>query len=151
MMQLAPIRAWVLSNRDLCVETLRIYLGFGLFLKGLNFVFAAPELAQYFQESTHMPFVSFLTVHLVGWAHMCGGILLCLGLLTRIAALIQLPILFSAVMFVHWAEGLFSAEQTLEFTLLVLFLLTFFVVYGSGRLSVDYVLEKRSRLSKSNG
>jgi len=147
-MQFKATRAWVLSNRDLCVEALRVYLGFGLFLKGLNFVFTAPELAQFLQDSTHMPFVSFLTVHLVGWAHMCGGILLCLGLLTRIAALVQLPILFSAIMFVHWSEGLFSAEQTLEFTMLVLFLLTFFVIYGSGRLSVDYVLEQRSRQSK---
>jgi len=52
-------------------------------------------------------------------------------------------------MLVHWPEGLFSMESTLEFDLLVLFLLTFFLIYGSGKLSVDFALDRRRQASIS--
>lgn len=145
MESLASMRAWLLSNRELCVEALRIYLGFGLFLKGMSFVFSAQGVAAYYQESLNLPFVSYVMVHFIGLVHICGGLLLCIGLLTRTAALFQMPVLFAAVMLVHLPEGLFSLESTLEFDLLVLFLLTFFLIYGSGKISVDYALEKRRK------
>lgn len=143
MQSLASTRSWLTANRDLCVETLRIYLGFGLFLKGMSFLFGAAGAAEYFKNVVDLPFFPYLTVHVVGMAHICGGILLCIGLLTRAAALVQIPILFGAIMFVHWPAGLFSSEQSLEFTMLVLFLLVFFLIYGSGRISVDYLLSQR--------
>lgn len=145
MESLASTRAWLLSNRELCVEALRIYLGFGLFLKGINFLFSAQGVAAYYQESLDLPFGPYVMVHFIGLVHICGGLLLCIGLLTRVAALFQLPIVFAAVMLVHWPKGLFSMESTLEFALLVLFLLTFFLIYGSGKISVDYALEQRRR------
>jgi putative oxidoreductase len=138
--------AWINENRDLCMELLRIYLGVGLFIKGIYFLMANDQLFEYTQ-SIELPFVSYLLVHLIVLAHLCGGFLLAIGLLTRVAALIQLPILFGAVLFVHSKEGLFSFEQTLEFAMLVLFLLVIFCVYGGGRLSVDSLLDKRNRTS----
>jgi len=92
MESLASIRAWLLSNRELCVEALRIYLGFGLFLKGLNFIFSAQGVAAYYQGSLNLPFMSYVMVHFIGMVHICGGLLLCIGLLTRVAALFQLPV-----------------------------------------------------------
>jgi putative oxidoreductase len=77
--------------------------------------------------------------------------LLAIGLITRIAALIQVPILFGAIFFVHMQQGLFSRQQDLEFVILVLFLLLMFAVYGGGRLSVDYVLEKRRNRNSYSG
>jgi putative oxidoreductase len=147
MQSLPSTRTWILANRDLCIEALRIYLGFALFLKGLNFIYAASEVSESFTRSVDFPFSTYAMIHVVGLAHICGGALLALGLLTRVAALIQLPVVFGAILFVTAKQGLFSMEQTLEFTMLVFFLLVLFLVYGSGRLSVDFMLARRREVS----
>ncbi|MCA9508547.1 MAG: DoxX family protein [Myxococcales bacterium] len=132
------------NNRDMCIETLRIYLGIGLILKGLQFLFNH-QLATEYMNRLSLPFFDFLSIHLIVVIHLAGGFLLAIGLITRIAALIQVPLLFGAIFFVHMQQGLFSKEQSLEFVILVLFLLLIFSVYGGGRLSVDYYLEKRKK------
>jgi putative oxidoreductase len=78
-------------------------------------------------------------LHYVILAHFVGGLLLTLGFLTRIAALVQVPILAGAVFFVHRQEGLLAPTQSLEFSALVLFLLLVFVVSGAGSFSIDHV------------
>ena len=69
-------------------------------------------------------------------AHGAGGLLLTAGLWTRFAALAQIPILAGAV-FVHRSAGLTTQGQSLELSVLVLFLLCVLLVYGPGSWSVD--------------
>jgi len=78
-------------------------------------------------------------LHGVMLAHFVGGLLLTIGFLTRIAALVQVPILAGAVFFVHRQDGLFALGQSLEFSALVLFLLVIIAINGAGKLSLDYV------------
>ena len=59
--------------------------------------------------------------------------------LSRIAALVQIPILVGAVFFVHRQDGLFALGQSLEFSALVLFLLCIVAIAGAGKLSLDHV------------
>ena len=61
-----------------------------------------------------------------------------MGLLTRLAALVQIPVLTGAVFVVHLREGLASPEQSLELAGLVLFLLLVVFAFGPGKLSLDY-------------
>lgn len=145
MQSLNSTKAWILANRDLCIEALRIYLGSGLFLKGVNFLFTNSEVSNVLMNSTSLPVFSYMSVHIIGLAHLCGGFLIAIGLITRAAAISQLPVLFGAIVFVNWEKGLFSMEQTLEFTMLVFFLLVVFAIYGSGRLSADFLIDKRRR------
>jgi uncharacterized membrane protein YphA (DoxX/SURF4 family) len=56
-----------------------------------------------------------------------------------VAALLQIPVLFGAVFLVHRAEGLFTADQNLQFSILVLFLLILIFLYGPGFLSLDKI------------
>lgn len=63
-------------------------------------------------------------------AHLCGGAFLAIGLLTRLSALLQIPVLAGAVFLIHWHEGLFSLGQSLEFSSLVLFLLILLFIDG---------------------
>lgn len=134
--------SWLDENREMAVEALRIYLGIGLILKGIQFVMNESLADEYFSLVT-IPFFEFLSIHVVVVVHIAGGFLLAIGLVTRAAALIQVPVLLGAILFVHMQQGLFTKAQNLEFVILVLFLLLFFVVYGGGRLSVDYVLKGR--------
>jgi uncharacterized membrane protein YphA (DoxX/SURF4 family) len=55
------------------------------------------------------------------------------------------PILGGAVLLVSWPRGFFTKEQSLEFTLLILYLLVLLVLFGSGRLSADRLLSRRRR------
>ncbi len=75
---------------------------------------------------------SYITV-----VHCVGGFLLTIGLFTRLAALIQIPILLGAVFFVHLSKGFLASGQSLELSVMVLFLLSVFFLFGSGELSVD--------------
>lgn len=122
------------AQRDLVLDALRVYLGTGLFFRGLALLATDTGLQQ-LAGSTSFG-LSGLTVY-VTTAHLVGGALLAVGLYTRLAALVQLPILAGAVVVVHWQDGLLSANQSLEFSALVLFLLVLVCTFGSGRWSLD--------------
>ena len=132
---------WADSHRGYWLDCVRIYLGVGLFARGLLLI--TNNSAGFFEDLVQQSGQSWLTngvlLHYVILAHFVGGFLLTIGFLTRIAALIQVPVLIGALFFVHRQEGLLSTSQSLEFSALVLFLLLVFVVSGAGRLSVDYV------------
>lgn len=134
--------SWFRENRDMAIEVLRIYLGLALLIKGIQFIVDKERVSEYMTMIT-IPFFQFLSLHIISVVHIAGGALLAMGLISRVAALIQIPIILGAIFFVHFQQGLFTKEQNLEFVILVLALLITFVIYGGGRLSVDYVLEKR--------
>ncbi len=67
--------------------------------------------------------------------------MLAIGLLTRVAALFQIPILLGAVFSVSLPQMLtLEPRQNLEFAALVLFPTVLVAVRGAGRCSLDYYL-----------
>jgi len=73
-------------------------------------------------------------------AHLMGGLMLAVGLLTRIAALMQIPVLVGAVFIALLQGGLYLPNQSLELSSLVLVLLVVFLVFGSGKYSINYLI-----------
>lgn len=134
---------WVESHRDLCFDLVRIYLGIGLFVKGWFFIQNTSVLSELLLNSGRLDVAANLLAHYIPLAHLGGGLLMAIGFLTRIAVLVQIPILFGAVFLVYYKEGLFTQNQGLEFTALVLFLLVVLLLYGSGRFSVDALLARK--------
>ena len=129
-------------RREVSLDLLRIYLGFGLMLKGAHFIWGSG--AEIVGVVHKMPFASTMALtHLVAVAHFGGGMLLVLGMLTRLAALANVPIIAGAILFVHLGEGLFTKAATLEFTILILFLLLLIVMNGAGRFSLDHYLNRK--------
>lgn len=128
---------WAEERRDVWLDLLRIYMGVALFLKGVDFIAHSTALMRTI-SSAEIPFSAVLLVHYIVCAHIAGGLMLAFGVLTRVAAAVQLPIVLGAIYFVHRREELFSQGHSLEFTLLVLFVLVLLTVSGSGRLSVDH-------------
>jgi uncharacterized membrane protein YphA (DoxX/SURF4 family) len=133
--------AWADAHREYWLDCVRIYLGLGLLARGLLLITntSTGYFVDLLQGSGQAWIMSGMMLHYVMMAHFVGGLLLTIGFLTRIAALVQIPILVGAVFFVHRQDGLFALGQSLEFSALVLFLLCVFVVAGAGKLSLDYV------------
>lgn len=133
------LQGTVEGNRDLGLDLVRIFLGLALFLKGAWF---AGHLGVV-MSMLNTDFNKMIVAHLIAMAHFAGGLLLAAGLLTRLSAAVQLPMVLGAIFTVHWREGIFGPSQNLELAVLVAFLLVLFVVVGPGRWSADYVLARR--------
>ena len=142
MSTLERIREFLNRNRDLAFEMIRIYLGLGLFAKGVYFAGHMEEVLVLVHEGQLVVSANIMA-HYVVVAHLVGGLMLAAGLATRLAAAVQVPVLVGAVFLVHIREGLFARAQNLEFAVLVLFLLVLAALVGGGRLSWDYYLARR--------
>jgi uncharacterized membrane protein YphA (DoxX/SURF4 family) len=141
------VQSWLDGRRDYIFDLVRIYLGIGLFVKGIQFLLDQHFLAELLRDGDEVYRFSFLATflaHYIPLAHIGGGALLAVGLLTRVSTLFQIPILVGAVFFVYGESGIFAHNQEFQFTSLVLFLLILILVHGGGRLSVDYLLKRRS-------
>lgn len=124
------------TNRHLVLDAVRVYLGAGLFFRGLVLLLTETGLQQFTGGAAPSLTISGLATYVM-LAHLVGGALLVVGYYTRLAALVQLPVLVGAVVLVHWQNGLLSANQSLEFSALVLFLLVLVVLFGGGKWSLD--------------
>ena len=135
------LRYWIEKNRDLVWDLLRIYLGIALVLKGIAYL-AAPKELFAIMEAQNVPLASTALAEYVAATHVAGGLALAFGLMTRVAALVQLPNVVGAILFVHLKDGLFKPNQSLELDSLVAFMLVLFAAGGAGRLSVDWSFER---------
>ena len=131
------------NRADYFLDVVRIYLGIGLFVKGIQFLVNSDFAGAAQMNNGQMDLMMGIMSHYIPLAHIAGGALLAAGLITRFAALAQLPILAGAVLFVHLPQGLFTRGQTLEFALLVMFLLVVFMLAGGGPLSLDRYFERK--------
>ncbi len=137
---------WINDNREVVVDLIRIYLGIGLFARGVLFA-ATPEGIEVLVDLSEFSLASAALAHYVTFAHLLGGLMLAAGLLTRLASLVQIPVLAGAVFLVHLPEGLLTADQSLEFAALVLFLLVVVFIFGGGPWSADrYVFQHEPEL-----
>jgi len=143
MEKINSIIKWLDDNQNLAYSLIRFFLGTALFVRGWIF-FADPgtvtEMAR--EESLYMWF-SYVTL-----GHLIGGFLLMVGLLTRLAALVQIPILFGAVFVVNAGKNLASIDQSLELAVMVLVLLIVYFIFGSGGFSLDQYLADKKAESK---
>jgi putative oxidoreductase len=139
---------WSNEHRTDALDLVRMFLGLALFVRG-GLMIADPALFATLASGASWAIVA-MAAHYVVAAHLVGGLLLALGLTTRLAALVQVPVLMGAVFLVHWREGLATAGQSLELSMLVLFLLLLFSVFGAGRLSVDrFIFGLPARLART--
>jgi uncharacterized membrane protein YphA (DoxX/SURF4 family) len=129
-------------SKDVVLDALRVYIGVALVGKGIYFIQNLNELFEL--TNTAVSYGDFILSHYIIFAHIVGGLCITFGLLTRMAILANMPILFGAIAFVHLQEGFFTPAQGLEVSMLVFFLLCVGLYHGSGRWSVDYYINKNS-------
>lgn len=144
MKQLRECECWARSHADAAIDLVRVYLGLGLIVKALFFWAHRAELIQLVQRAGDLTVTPSLLANAVIGVHLVGGAFLAAGLFTRLAALVQMPILAGAVYYLYLPSlSMAASRQMLEFTALVLFLLLLLVISGAGRWSVDYLIKPR--------
>ena len=137
-----PALRWMRDHRHEAIEILRIFLGGILFYKGFYFVENISEIYDMIEGG--IPISSFVVAHYVVGAHLVGGLMLSFGLITRLSAAVQIPILAGAVFFVHARDIYLGTASELEYAILVLALLIVFLIYGGGKWSLDgYIIRRK--------
>ncbi|MEE9364950.1 MAG: DoxX family protein [Cellulophaga sp.] len=129
------LNKWANRHTYYPLDFLRVALGVFLFMKGVYFIGSAQILIDVIQPLQEMSGSGMMLIHYVVPAHLIGGILIAFGLLTRWAVFAQLPIILGAVL-VNFI-GPMNTENMLSASFVLLFCV-FFLIYGSGKHSVDY-------------
>lgn len=137
MLSIKSLNKWANAHTYYPLDLLRIALGVFFFIKGIGFIAQTQTLIELLEPLRGFA-GTMLTVHYVASAHLVGGLLIAFGLLTRWAIAVQIPILLGAIL-INFV-GVMSGARLFEASL-VLIISIFFLLYGSGKHSVDYYLK----------
>lgn len=137
MKAIVRMNKWANAHTTIYLDALRILLGVFLFWKGMQFAGQTDALVHLIQPKDPVP-ATMIFAHYIAMSHLAGGVLVAFGLLTRLALVIQLPVLVGAVI-VNFSGTMHTENLTQASLALAVSL--FFVVVGSGKHSVDYNLK----------
>lgn len=131
--------AWGDKHHPKWLDIIRIALGIFLCYKGVDFLRNTSSLISLMKNTS--PFSDFAIVllgHYVAFAHILGGFFLAIGMFTRAACIIQIPIMLGAIIFVNFnnTKIAFSPYSELFLSIIVLLLLCYFMIIGNGPLSI---------------
>lgn len=128
---------------------LRIVLGLIILWKSISFIYKSAELNAQIAATGISAFTQSSAVlgSVVTYISLLCGLCILAGFLTRIACLVQIPILFVAVFFVNIKDIHYNVW---EFILsdVALILLVLFAIKGSGRFSVDEYFKRGAERDK---
>lgn len=136
---------WSSKHHPKWLVILRVGLGLCLFIKGIQFIQYSTVIGQMISGSSLQNFTWLQTI--IPWLHLFGGVMIIIGLFTRIATLVQIPILVGAIFFVHSGKGIFAGGTGLLFSVIILLLLVIFFIEGGGSLSLDHSIRKKNHQS----
>jgi putative oxidoreductase len=137
------IQNWSITHHPRWLVVLRVALGLTLFFKGISFMMNAVMLEELLGVNPSSTGVDWLALTIT-WAHLLGGFMIIIGLLTRWAVLLQISILIGAVIFIVTKEKMFGPGSELLLAIIILILLSFFLVEGGGPISIDGYLRKKA-------
>ncbi|WP_372944550.1 DoxX family protein [Muriicola sp.] len=131
------LNKWANAHTYYGLDMLRVALGVFLILKGVEFMSDSAAMALVMEPFRNLP-GSMMIIHYVAAAHFVGGFFIIIGLLTRWSVALQLPIMIGAILTNFL--GVMVVSNLVQ-ALIVFLLCVFFMVYGSGKHSLDYYLK----------
>jgi uncharacterized membrane protein YphA (DoxX/SURF4 family) len=138
------IEGWGDSHHPKFLDIVRIVLGAFLLWKGISFMNNTEYLKELITNQTVVdisPGLLMALVYYVTFAHMVGGILIGVGILTRFGCILQIPIVLGAIFF----SGIFqdAINYMVWPSVAALAALVLFLILGSGPLSLDKYLAEQ--------
>lgn len=145
---LTKFQDWTASHNPKWLALVRVALGAALLLRGVAFLNNLPNMERLLDVNGLTQYKDLL-MNSIPWIHVAGGFLIILGLFTRFAAFVQIPVLIGALLFVTTKNGLFTAETDLTLSIIILLLLVIFVIEGSGPLSLASYFKEEQEEEKA--
>jgi putative oxidoreductase len=145
---LAKLQEWTDSHNPKWLALFRVALGATLLLRGVAFLNDPVKLGTLIKDNDLGQYQDLLT-NSIPWIHIGGGFLIMIGLFTRFAAFIQIPVIVGAIIFVTSKRGLFKAETDFSLSIIILLLTLVFVVEGSGPLSLANYFKEEQEYEKA--
>ena len=144
MNALQKIEYWADHHHPVWLDAKRIILGLVLITKGIAFISNRQEIIHRLStSSTGMSeLAAFYAAHYVIVVFIVGGLFVAIGFITRWALLFQLPAMLGEIIMVNFHRNFFALNSQLNYQILVLVLMMFFILYGSGKISFDHWLLK---------
>lgn len=133
--------------KDFPLLIIRLILAYGLYTPAMNKWADIQAIADWF-AGLGLPAPLF-QAYLAAVTEIAGVVLLTLGLGTRFISLPLMVTMLVAIKTVHWENGFDASNNGFEIPLYYLILLFTLLVYGSGKLSLDYLISKR-RIKKES-
>lgn len=140
------VEHWGDAHHAKWLDVVRIVLGLIIFSKGIALISDTGQQQELLLRDSVFGFsemMASLAIHIVAFAHLVGGILITIGLVTRFAVVIQIPIVVCAILFVNIYDGFSAINSELWLSIIVLCLLILFWVIGSGPFSVDHQIRRK--------
>ena len=141
MSKLHKLEEWADHHHPKWIEYLRILLGLILLIKGIAYVINKDEVILMVAGSEYWV-VHYIIAHYVIGGYIVCGIAIAVGLFTRVAAAFEIPALLGSIVFLDIHKDLFTLNSQLGYTIIILALLLFYLLYGPGQLSIDNYLQK---------
>jgi len=140
MSTLSGIEKWTEEHHPLWIDFIRIILGIFLIAKGA-FLVTHRKQVEWLLVTHHLDFLLAMASTYIIMLYLGGGILIATGLITRWAAGFQIPALIGAVFFANIPRKIAGIDIGPGYSIVILALLIFFLIYGSGSLSLDHYLQ----------
>jgi putative oxidoreductase len=137
METILKLNRWANAHTNYGIDALRVLFGAFLFYKGLFLFSNSSYEANKILELMPGLGGNLLLIHYIAIVQICGGAFIALGLLTRVCVLLLIPVLVAAVI-INSMQA--SNPAAIIESAVSLLLAVFFLVYGSGRHSVDHSL-----------
>ena len=130
------VEHWGDTHHPQWLDIVRIALGIFLCYKGVEFLTnMGTMLGLMTSKMSFGSFTAVLMSNYISFAHILGGILLILGVLTRFACILQIPIMIGAIFFINASPDMYRPFSQMLLAILVLLLLICFLIVGNGRLA----------------
>lgn len=136
MKTVVQLNKWANAHTSIAIDVVRIVTGLFLIFKGLQFSFQTHYLSDLVRSGGLG--TGLIMEHYIAMAHIAGGFLVAMGLITRWALIVQLPIFVGAVLINF--TGVMNTSELIQ-AAGVLISSLFFIFYGSGKHSADYSLK----------
>ena len=144
MNSLERIEHWGNTHHPKWLDIIRILLGIFLIYQGVYFLRNMGKLMGLMPINVEFGSLIYIVLgHYVVFAHIVGGLLIVMGLFTRFACLIQIPILLVAVVLVNFKEKMMEPYSELFLSIIVLLLLIYFLIVGNGPWSFKLAEEEK--------
>ena len=136
------IEQWTNQHRPKWLDYLRIALGIVLLIKGITFIINKEQTIQLISSNGYW-LIHYIIAHYVIGGYIVCGTAIIIGLFTRLVLIFEIPALLGSIIFTDMHKGLLAINSEATYSIIILVLLLLFLLYGPGKISIDYYIQAR--------